>query len=185
MSTPGKEAEELRAGIEKLISEAEYASELDDREAVPAYDLQKLLDDVDARDALHYLEGGRAFEVAMAALEEITKMSGEGTESPYSCAREAIETIEALGVEEPSQKLRAWLDHEDAWDEFNSWQEGHCRCWDCCHQRGEFEPCQRCGHRKCDHYHAGCIVQKSDSDTDYKTAKCDCESFVEVKEDLG
>lgn len=45
----GKEAEELRKGIEELL--AEYSSGLVDADA-----LQRLLDDVDARDSLAHLQ---------------------------------------------------------------------------------------------------------------------------------
>lgn len=49
----GAEAEELREKLEKLLVE-EVSRET---RMVPAYLLQHLLDDVDARDSLAYLEG--------------------------------------------------------------------------------------------------------------------------------
>jgi hypothetical protein len=56
----GQEAEELRAGVEKLIAEAasveDLAVHVDDKVVVTTEQLQKLLDCVDARDSLHYLE---------------------------------------------------------------------------------------------------------------------------------
>lgn len=61
----GREAEELRSGIEDLINEAE-----EDR--VPTSDLQDLLDRVDARDSLAYLQQGDATEEkGLAALDKI------------------------------------------------------------------------------------------------------------------
>lgn len=47
----GAEAEELRGKLEKLINEASID------EKVSVYQLQRLLDNVDARDSLAYLEG--------------------------------------------------------------------------------------------------------------------------------
>jgi len=63
----GKEAEELRAGVERLITLAdqveipvEYGSVLMSAERyVPVADLQELLDEVDARDSLAWLESRR------------------------------------------------------------------------------------------------------------------------------
>jgi len=52
----GAEAEELREGIEKLIGEG--------REAVTGRELQRLLDRVDARDSLAYLEAKDAAQPA-------------------------------------------------------------------------------------------------------------------------
>jgi len=55
-----REAEELRSGIEKLIEDADLVRNMcsayaDDR-AVPASELIDLLDRVDARDSLKFLE---------------------------------------------------------------------------------------------------------------------------------
>lgn len=50
---PGKEAEELRQGIERLIADIAVDADPEDIAA----DLQRLLDETDARDALAYLEG--------------------------------------------------------------------------------------------------------------------------------
>ena len=47
----GREAEELRAGVERLMARS-------DHKKVSSADLQKLLDRVDARDSLAYLENG-------------------------------------------------------------------------------------------------------------------------------
>ena len=51
----GKEAEELRAGIESLIAGADDSVDHDAR-VVSVHDLQRLLDSVDARDSLAFLE---------------------------------------------------------------------------------------------------------------------------------
>ena len=54
---PGREAEELRAGVAELISGAEpsHFDEFDEgKEVVSSMDLQRLLDDVDARDSLAF-----------------------------------------------------------------------------------------------------------------------------------
>lgn len=47
--THGKEAEELRVGIQEIVDTCEYYDNILDR-------LQDLLDSVDARDSLGYLE---------------------------------------------------------------------------------------------------------------------------------
>ncbi len=62
----GKEAEELRSGIEKLLKEAE-ADAIGSR-TVGVYPLQRLLDEVDARDSLAHLEAQDA-----AASAELSK----------------------------------------------------------------------------------------------------------------
>lgn len=147
--TPGYEAEQLRAGIEKLIGEAEYASELDDREAVPAYDLQKLLDDVDARDSLAYLEE---------------------REDEHHC----------LGCES-CEMLEAWVDYEDAWDEFNEWKDNE---WE--PPKPEIEKVCACGHGFNSHDHNDparkCRIAQTDTTTNYKTVKCACSGFEEDKD---
>jgi len=51
----GAEAEELRAGIEKIIKRFDEAVDTDDLMAIKDK-LQRLLDRVDARDSLAYLE---------------------------------------------------------------------------------------------------------------------------------
>ena len=61
MISSEREAEELRSGVEKLIEEkAETVYELmafnSDELAVLVSDLRKLLDTVDARDSLKFLE---------------------------------------------------------------------------------------------------------------------------------
>lgn len=54
----GAEAEELRAGIERLIKEADMDPDDGVRRTV-ASELQSLLDSVDARDSLAFLEADR------------------------------------------------------------------------------------------------------------------------------
>lgn len=53
----GLEAEELRKGVEELITHAgEDSDASDDQLVVRAKDLQRLLDKTDARDSLAYIE---------------------------------------------------------------------------------------------------------------------------------
>ncbi len=51
VAVPGKEAEELRAGIEKLVDDGS-------RRFITSSELQSLLDRVCARDSLAFLEAG-------------------------------------------------------------------------------------------------------------------------------
>lgn len=58
-ATPGKEAEELRSGIETIIEKYQsprYSGCQDDTVDDVVEDLRKLIEGVDARDSVQYLE---------------------------------------------------------------------------------------------------------------------------------
>ncbi len=106
----GREAEELRQGIEKLVSKwngGDYGS-LEERQGL-LDGLRELLDQVDARDSLRWLEYGEVArietraEVSALLLGMVTKvgtveipMSSNHVSAAQSILRQAIERIEKM-----------------------------------------------------------------------------------------
>lgn len=70
----GGEADELRAGLEKLMANNTVRSEEWPHYAVRVDDLQKLLDRVDARDSIAFVEAPKRPRRRSKALVELTTM---------------------------------------------------------------------------------------------------------------
>lgn len=70
------EAEELRRGIEELCENANRSADIDrDELCIPIYDLERLLQKVDARDSLAYLE----------AKKSVTRRTGRARQKKKRC----------------------------------------------------------------------------------------------------
>jgi hypothetical protein len=114
-SVHGREAEELRAGIEKLIEtaeEIEFETTTPQRLAyrmVATRRLQELLDDVDARDSLGHLERHDAEVARLTAENDRLRLSLEAKDAVIAAGQRTIDS----GNEAFRTLREQWQDERD------------------------------------------------------------------------